>query len=92
MAVVQAPLHFDFYDSTDLSSLVLSSQQLPSTEQLWVGQSPDGVVGTHFSARATLRYVEQKAVGYQFWLISSRLSRACIHGEPAVDAWTGRAL
>lgn len=86
--VVQGPVHFDFYDSTDLSGAIVSSQQLPNTEQMWIGQLPDGVAGTHFSARATLRYVAQKAGVYQFSLISSGLSRAYINGELVVDAWT----
>jgi beta-glucosidase len=86
--VVQEPVHFDFFDSTDLSGAVVSSQQLPNTEQMWIGQLSEGVAGTHFSARATLRYVADKAGVHQFSLISAGLSRAFIHGELVVDAWT----
>jgi beta-glucosidase len=86
--VVQGPVHFDFYDSTDLSGPVVSSQQLHNTEQMWIGQLPDGVAGRHFSARATLRYVAQKPGVHQFSLISSGLSRAYINGERVVDAWS----
>ena len=86
--VVQGPVHFDFYDSTDLSGAVVSSQQLPNTEQMWIGQLPEGVAGTHFSARATLRFVAQKSGVHQFSLISAGLSRAFINGELVVDAWS----
>jgi beta-glucosidase len=86
--VVQAPVHFDFFNSTDLSGPVVSSQQLPNTEQMWIGQLPEGIAGTHFSARATLRYVAQKAGTHQFSLISAGLSRAYINGELVLDAWT----
>jgi beta-glucosidase len=86
--VVQGPVHFDFFDSTDLSGPIVSSQQLPNTEQMWIGQLPEGVAGMHFSVRATLRYVAEKAGVHQFSLISAGLSRAFINGEPVVDAWS----
>ncbi len=86
--VVQAPVQLDFYDSTDLGGAIVSSQVLPNTEQMWIGQLPAGVAGTHFSARATLSYVAEKAGVHQFSLISAGLSRAFINGELVVDAWS----
>jgi beta-glucosidase len=86
--VVHGPVQFDFYDSTDLSGSIVSTQQLDNTEQMWIGQLPDGVANSHFSARATLSYVAQKAGVHKFSLISAGLSRAYINGELVVDAWT----
>ena len=86
--VIQKPVHFDFFDSTDLSGPVVSSQTLPNSEQMWIGQLPEGVQGSHFSARATIVYTAEKAGIHQFSLICAGLSRAFIDGELAVDAWS----
>jgi len=86
--VLQQPVHFDFYGSTDLSGPVVSSAVLPNTEQMWVGQLPAGVQDGRFSARATMRYVADRAGVHQFSLISAGCSRAFINGVLAVDAWT----
>ena len=86
--VVNAPVELAFYDSVDLSGPVVSRQTVDNTEQLWAGHSPEGVTGEHFSARATLRFVAQRAGLHQFSLVSSGLSRAYINGALAVDAWT----
>jgi len=87
--VVNAPMEMEFFNSSELGGPVVSRQTVHNTEQLWAGHSPEGVTGEHFSARATLRFVAQKAGLHQFSLVSSGLSRAYINGELAIDAWTG---
>lgn len=85
--VVHAPVQMEFYDSTDLSGPVASRQTVHNTEQMWAGHSPDGVHGAHFSARARLQFVAQRAGVHQFSLVSAGRSRAYINGVLAVDAW-----
>lgn len=87
--VLRVPVTIEYFDSPDLDGPVVHTQQVDSTEQMWVGQLPDGVTGEHFSARARLDYVAQQSGHYQFSLISAGRSRAFINGQLAIDAWTG---
>lgn len=86
--VMQTPAAFEFFNSIDFSGPLASRQILHNTEQIWIGQLPEGVQGQQFSARATLQFVAERAGVHQFSLISAGRSRAYINGELAVDAWS----
>lgn len=86
--VYDSPMTLQFFDSTDLSGPVASTQTVPNTEALWIGSPPAGVNPHAYSCRTTVVYVAEDDGEHAFSLISAGLSRATLNGEPVLDAWT----
>lgn len=86
--VSATPMTLQFFDSTDLSGPVASTQTTPNTEVVWIGNPPAGVNPHAYSCRTTFTYVADADGEHAFSLVSAGLSRATLNGEPVLDAWT----
>ncbi|NDY93804.1 beta-glucosidase [Ideonella livida] len=87
--VYPGPMRLEFFAHADLSGPVLATQDSLNGEVMWLGSVPEGVQREGFHCRARLRYVAEASGPHVFSLISAGLSRACLNGEPVLDAWTG---
>lgn len=78
----------DYFNNPDLAGEPGASERVPGSEQLWLGNVPEGIHPRNFSARMHGTLTPQESGAHQFSLLAGGKARLRIDGEEAIDNWT----